>query len=59
VLGGVATRFLTTRVLPAYQAAGWCVQRLLTDQGTVSRGAFAQACQALRIRDTHTRPCHV
>jgi transposase InsO family protein len=53
-----AARFLTSRVLPAYQAAGWRVQRLLTDQGNEYRGAFEQACQALRIRHTRTRPRH-
>ncbi|MDR7479739.1 MAG: integrase core domain-containing protein, partial [Armatimonadota bacterium] len=53
-----AARFLTTRVLPAYRAAGWRVQRILTDQGSEYRGAFEQACQALRIRHTRTRPRH-
>ncbi len=53
-----AARFLTTRVLPAYRAAGWRVQRVLTDQGNEYRGAFDQVCATLRIRHTRTRPRH-
>ena len=53
-----AARFLTTRVLPAYRAAGWPVQRVLTDQGNEYRGAFDRVCQRLRIRHTRTKPRH-
>lgn len=53
-----AARFLTVHVLPAYRAAGWRLQRLLTDQGTEYRGAFDQACGRLGIRHTRTRPRH-
>ncbi len=53
-----AARFLTTRVLPAYRAAGWPIRRVLTDQGSEDRGAFDQATAALGIRHTRTRPRH-
>jgi transposase InsO family protein len=53
-----ATRFLMTHVLPAYRAAGWRVQRVLTDQGNEYRGVFDLACQAQRIRHTRTQPRH-
>jgi transposase InsO family protein len=51
-----AARFLTTRVLPVYQAAGWPLRRLLTDCGSEYRGVFDQACAAYGIRHTRTRP---
>ncbi|MDR7465048.1 MAG: hypothetical protein QN209_10225, partial [Armatimonadota bacterium] len=41
-----AARFLTTRVVPAYRAAGWPIRRVLTDQGSEYRGAFDQATAA-------------
>ncbi len=53
-----AAHFLIDRVLPAYQAAGWSVQRILTDQGNEYRGAFDQACRAHGIRHTRTQPRH-
>jgi transposase InsO family protein len=53
-----AGRFLTDRVLPTYQAAGWPLQRILTDQGSQYRGAFDQACAQLGIRHTRTKPHH-
>ncbi len=39
-----AARFLTRRVLPVYRAAGWPLQRVLTDGGSEYRGAFGEAC---------------
>jgi transposase InsO family protein len=53
-----AARFLTGRVLPTYQAAGWPLQRILTDQGSEYRGAFDHACARLVIRHTRTKPRH-
>jgi len=53
-----AARFLTSRVSPTYQAAGWPLQRILTDQGNEYRGAFDQACAQLGIRHTRTKPRH-
>ncbi len=53
-----AARFLTERVLPAYRAASWRVQRILTDQGNEFRGAFDQACRAQGIQHTRTQPRH-
>jgi transposase InsO family protein len=53
-----AARFLLERVLPAYQAAGWTVCRVLTDQGSEYRGAFDQACRAHGISHTRTQPRH-
>ena len=53
-----AARFLTGRVLPAFQAAGWPLRRVLTDQGNEYRGAFDRACAQRRIRHTRTKPRH-
>ena len=53
-----AARFFTTRVLPAYRAAGWPVRRVLTDWGSEYRGAFDRACAAQGIRHTRTQPRH-
>jgi transposase InsO family protein len=53
-----AARFLTDRVLPVFQAAGWPVRRVLTDQGNEYRGAFDKACAQRRIRHTRTKPRH-
>jgi transposase InsO family protein len=53
-----AARFLTDRVLPAFQAAGWPVRRVLSDQGNEYRGAFDHACTERRIRHTRTKPRH-
>ncbi|MBM3744445.1 MAG: transposase family protein [Acidobacteria bacterium] len=53
-----AAQFLRTRVWPAYQAAGWPLRRVLTDQGSEYRGAFDQACQQFHIKHTRTRPRH-
>jgi transposase InsO family protein len=51
-------RFLTRRVLPAYQAAGWQPERVLTDQGGEYRAAFDKACLEQGIRHTRIRPRH-
>jgi transposase InsO family protein len=51
-------RFLISRVLPAFQAAGWPLQRILTDQGSEYRRAFDQVCAENHIRHTRTRPRH-
>jgi transposase InsO family protein len=53
-----AARFLTGWVLPTYRAAGWRLQRLLTDQGNEYRGAFDRACVQAAIRHTRTKPRH-
>lgn len=53
-----AAHFLTDHVLPAFQAAGWRVRRILTDQGSEYRGAFDEACTEKRIRHTRTKPRH-
>lgn len=50
--------FLTSRVVPAFQKAGWQVQRVLTDQGNEFRGRFDQACRERGIRHTRTQPRH-
>jgi transposase InsO family protein len=50
--------FLRTTLVPLYRRAGWRVHRLLTDGGTEFKGAFAQACRALGLRHTRTKPRH-
>jgi transposase InsO family protein len=53
-----AARFLTSRVLPVFESAGWPLRRILTDQGNEYRGAFDRACAERRIRHTRTKPRH-
>jgi hypothetical protein len=53
-----AARFLANRVLPTFQAAGWPLRRVLTDQGNEYRGAFDIVCAERRIRHTRTKPRH-
>ena len=53
-----AARFLTGRVLPAFQAAGWPLHRVLTDQGNEYRGAFDRVCDESRVRHTRAKPRH-
>jgi hypothetical protein len=44
--------------VPHYRRAGWPVQRVLTDGGPEFKGAFDDACRALGIRHTRTKPRH-
>ncbi len=53
-----AATFLRTVVLPHYRRAGWSIQRVLTDGGSEFKGAFDEACRALGIRHTRTKPRH-
>jgi transposase InsO family protein len=50
--------FLATVVRPGCRAAGWRLQRVLTDNGTEFKGAFAMGCEHLGIRRTRTKPRH-
>lgn len=53
-----AAAFLRQILQPLYQRAGWPLQRVLTDGGSEFKGAFADACQQLGIRQTRTKPRH-
>jgi transposase InsO family protein len=50
--------FVRDAVIPDYRRAGWRLRRVLTDNGTEFKGAFAVGCGALGIRHTHTQPRH-
>ena len=50
--------FLRQILLPRYQRAGWSLQRVLTDGGSEFKGPFAEACRALGIRHSRTKPRH-
>lgn len=61
VVGARATataHFLRQVVVPEYRAAGWPVQRVLTDNGREFYGPFAAACATLGIRQTRIQPRH-
>ncbi len=45
-----AARFVTRRVLPAYRAAGWPLQRVLTDWGSEYRGPSIRRAPQGRVR---------
>ena len=53
-----AVRFLVEILLPLYEAAGWPLQRVLTDRGSEFKGDFDAACDNLSIRHTRTKPRH-
>jgi transposase InsO family protein len=53
-----AAAFLREVLVPHYHRAGWPVQRVLTDGGPEFKGAFDEACRALGIRHTRTKPRH-
>jgi transposase InsO family protein len=53
-----AATFLREIVVPHYQRAGWPLQRVLTDGGSEFKGAFDEACRALGLRHTRTKPRH-
>jgi transposase InsO family protein len=50
--------FLTTRVLPAYQEAGWALRTVLTDNGKEFKTAFDGGCQVLGLQHRRTKPRH-
>ncbi|MBI4638246.1 MAG: transposase family protein [Candidatus Rokubacteria bacterium] len=53
-----AATFLRQILGPVYRRADWPLQRVLTDGGSEFKGAFAEACRALRITHTRTLPRH-
>jgi|TARA_Y100000031_G_scaffold152567_1_gene195942 transposase len=53
-----AVRFLVDILLPLYEAAGWPLQRVLTDRGSEFKSDFDTACHNLSIRHTRTKPRH-
>jgi hypothetical protein len=55
VTGHVGAAFLTEVVVPAYRAAGWRLQRVLTDNGKAFKGRFGTTCAARGIRHTRSR----
>ena len=44
--------------VPLYRRAGWRLRRVLTDGGPEFKGAFDEACRALGLRHTRTKPRH-
>lgn len=50
--------FLRQVVVPLFRRAGWPVQRVLTDGGGEFKGSFDEACTALGMRHTRTKPRH-
>jgi transposase InsO family protein len=58
VTAAVVVAFLQTVVRPAYRAAGWTWQRVLTDRGKEFRAGFPEACARWGVRHTRTKPRH-
>lgn len=50
--------FLRHTLMPLFRRAGWPVQRVLTDGGGEFKAAFDDACRALRVVHTRTKPRH-
>jgi transposase InsO family protein len=53
-----AAAFLRESLAPLFRKAGWLLQRVLTDGGPEFKRAFDEACAALGIRHTRTKPRH-
>ncbi len=69
-----SSSFAVARILPAnnadsaasflkdlaayYKKAGWPIQRVLTDRGSEFKAGFDEACEALGIKHTRTKPRH-
>ena len=51
-------RFVDLIIRPAYRAAGWSLQRVLTDGGHEFKGGFVEGCDRRGIRVTRTKPRH-
>jgi len=51
-------RFVDRHIRPSYQAAGWRLQRVLTDGGHEFKGVFVAGCAERQIRITRTKPRH-
>jgi len=58
VTAAVMAAFLVEVVVPGYEAAGWRLRRVLTDNGKEFQGAFAATCAVRGIRHTRTKPRH-
>jgi transposase-like protein len=58
VTAAVMAAFLVAVVVPGYEAAGWCLRRVLTDNGKEFQGAFGATCAARHVRHTRTKPRH-
>jgi transposase InsO family protein len=53
-----AAAFLRATLVPLFRKAGWPIHRVLTDGGNEFKAAFDEACTALGIRHTRTKPRH-
>jgi len=53
-----AAAFLREVVLPGYRAAGWKLQRVLSDHGNEFKADFDRACERFGIKHTRTKPRH-
>jgi transposase InsO family protein len=53
-----AAAFLRDTLMPLFRRAGWPIRRVLTDGGPEFKRAFDEACDALGIRHTRTKPRH-
>jgi len=56
--GSEAAAFLKQVVVTTLAAAGWRLQRVLTDGGSEFKGEFDKACAELNVRHTRTKPRH-
>jgi transposase-like protein len=53
-----AAHFLRRILRPRFPRAGWRLHRVPTDGGPEFKGAFDEACHALGLRHTRTKPRH-
>ena len=58
VTSAATWHFVETTIRSGYRAAGWALQRVLTDRGHEFKGAFVAGCEQRGIRVTRTKPRH-
>jgi len=58
VTAALVLAFLREVVQPGYQAAGWTLRCVLTDNGKEFKSAFDAGCQGLGVQHRRTKPRH-
>jgi transposase InsO family protein len=58
VTAAIMAAFLTEAVRPGYDAAGWRLRRVLTDNGKEFKARFVTTCATARVVHTRTKPRH-
>ena len=58
VTAAIMAAFLAEVVRPGYEAAGWRLRRVLTDNGKEFKAGFVTTCATAGVEHTRTKPRH-